>query len=144
MQLRTSVTARNLDERGLKMPRFLKSRRNARRVKTVATLFPGYLFVAIDKAVQRWRAIGSTIAVARIVCNGEVLQFASHCHRDPKAAREWARLRLLAFQATRCDRREGAHNRRLFFNLSGLFEKMTDRQRFTLLMDLPAAKSSCC
>ena len=34
-------------------------------------LFPRYMFVAIDVAVQRWRSIQSTIGVARLVCNGD-------------------------------------------------------------------------
>lgn len=40
------------------LPRYLKRRRHARRVDTVpAALFPRYVFVEIDMAVQRWRSI---------------------------------------------------------------------------------------
>src|SRR5262249_55482167 len=54
------------------LPRYLKRRRHARRVETVAApLFPRYLFVAVDLASQRWRSIQSTVGVARLVCNGE-------------------------------------------------------------------------
>src|SRR5215471_6989577 len=54
------------------LPRYLKRRRHARRVETVAApLFPRYLFVAVDMATQRWRSIQSTIGVTRLVCNGE-------------------------------------------------------------------------
>src|SRR5258708_11637802 len=53
------------------LPRYLRSRRHARRVETVAApLFPGYLFVAIDMATQRWLSIQSTIGVARLVRDG--------------------------------------------------------------------------
>ena len=53
-------------------PRYLKRRRHARRVETVAApLFPRYLFVAVDLSVQRWRSIYSTIGVTRLVCNGD-------------------------------------------------------------------------
>ena len=54
------------------LPRYLKSRRHARRVDTVAApFFPRYLFVTIDIATQRWRSINSTIGVSHIVCTGE-------------------------------------------------------------------------
>ena len=54
------------------LPRYLKRRRHARRVDVVAApLFPRYLFVEIDMAVQRWRSIYSTVGVSRLVCNGE-------------------------------------------------------------------------
>ena len=53
-------------------PRYLKRRRHARRIETVAApLFPRYLFVAIDLNVQRWRSIYSTVGVSRLVCNGD-------------------------------------------------------------------------
>ena len=55
------------------LPRYLKRRRHARRVDVVAApLFPRYLFVEIDMAVQRWRSIYSTVGVSRLVCNGEL------------------------------------------------------------------------
>lgn len=55
------------------LPRYLKRRRHARRVETVpASLFPRYLFVAIDLNAQRWRSIFSTVGVSRLVCQGEV------------------------------------------------------------------------
>ncbi len=54
------------------LPRYLKRRRHARRVDTVAApLFPRYLFVEIDMAIQRWRSIYSTVGVSRLVCNGD-------------------------------------------------------------------------
>ncbi len=54
------------------VPRYLKNRRHARRVDTVAApFFPRYLFVAIDTEAQRWRAINSTIGVSQIVCTGD-------------------------------------------------------------------------
>src|ERR1700738_5075035 len=66
--------AAHLERQGFEIyfPRYLKRRRHARRVETVAVpLFPRYMFVAIDLAVQRWRSIQSTIGVARLVCNGD-------------------------------------------------------------------------
>ena len=55
------------------LPRYLKRRRHARRIDVVtAPLFPRYLFVEIDMAIQRWRSIYSTIGVSRLVCTGDV------------------------------------------------------------------------
>ena len=51
--------------------RVFSGARHARNVETVAApLFPRYVFVAFDIAVQQWRSIQSTIGVSRIVCNG--------------------------------------------------------------------------
>src|SRR5450631_1540085 len=54
------------------LPRYLKRRRHARRVDVVAApLFPRYLFVEIDTAVQPWRSIYSTIGVSHLICSGD-------------------------------------------------------------------------
>jgi transcriptional antiterminator RfaH len=54
------------------LPRYRKLRRHARRVETVrAPLFPGYLFISMDIARTRWRAIRSTLGVRNLVCEGE-------------------------------------------------------------------------
>jgi transcriptional antiterminator RfaH len=54
------------------LPRYLKRRRHARRTEAVrAPLFPGYLFVCMDVAKTRWRAIRSTIGVRHLICEGE-------------------------------------------------------------------------
>src|SRR3954466_4716419 len=50
------------------LPKLIKSRRHARRVETVSRpLFPRYLFVLIDTANQRWRAVRSTMGVISLV-----------------------------------------------------------------------------
>lgn len=54
------------------LPRYLKRRRHARRLDTIAApLFPRYLFVEIDIDVQRWRSIYSTTGVSRLICHGD-------------------------------------------------------------------------
>src|SRR5438477_5744095 len=54
------------------LPRYLKRRRHARRIDWVpAPLFPRYLFIGMDLAVARWRAIRSTIGIAGLVCHGD-------------------------------------------------------------------------
>jgi transcriptional antiterminator RfaH len=62
--------AANLGRQGFTvyLPRYLKRRSHARKIDTVACpLFPRYLFVAIDLAAQRWRAIQSTLGVSHLV-----------------------------------------------------------------------------
>lgn len=54
------------------LPVYRKLRRHARRTDTVsAPLFPGYLFVWMDVAATRWRAIRSTLGVRRLICHGD-------------------------------------------------------------------------
>ncbi|MCC8952065.1 transcriptional activator RfaH [Bradyrhizobium sp. Pear77] len=53
-------------------PRYQKRRSHARKIELVPRpLFPRYLFVAIDVAAQRWRAIQSTLGVSHLVCVGD-------------------------------------------------------------------------
>ncbi len=50
------------------LPRYRKKRRHAGRLETVLRpLFPRYLFVSVDLAAERWRAILSTFGVAGLV-----------------------------------------------------------------------------
>ena len=54
------------------LPRYARRRRHARRQELVQRpLFPRYLFVALDLARDRWRAIHSTFGVNRLVLAGE-------------------------------------------------------------------------
>lgn len=55
------------------LPQYSKRRRHARRIDWVrAPLFPRYLFVAMDIARARWRAVSSTIGVSHLICRGEM------------------------------------------------------------------------
>jgi transcriptional antiterminator RfaH len=54
------------------LPICRKITRHARRVaKITMPLFPRYLFIAVDTATQRWRAINSTFGVKQIISMGE-------------------------------------------------------------------------
>lgn len=45
-----------------------KTIRHARKFQSVmAAVFPGYLFIALDPSRDRWRAINSTVGVARLI-----------------------------------------------------------------------------
>jgi transcriptional antiterminator RfaH len=124
------------------LPRYLRKRRHARRVDTVASpLYPGYVFVAINLGVQRWRSIQSTVGVSRLVCRGE----------DPAAVPEGVVEELQRRQdeggLIRLERRArfnpgdtvrvvaGA-----FSDCLGLYEGMDDRERVAILLDLLGRK----
>ena len=54
------------------LPRYARRRRHARRQEVVKRpLFPRYLFVGLDLARDRWRAVQSTLGVNRLVLAGE-------------------------------------------------------------------------
>jgi len=124
------------------LPRYLKRRRHARCVDVVAApLFPRYLFVEIDMAVQRWRSIYSTVGVSRLVCNGE------HPAPVPEQIIDELRSRQNASGLIQLNCRpklkvgdkirvlEGA-----FYDCLGIYNGMSDRERVGILLDLLGRK----
>jgi transcriptional antiterminator RfaH len=136
--------ATHLERQGFEIyfPRYLKSRRHARRVETVAApLFPRYMFVAIDMAVQRWRSVQSTIGVARLVCHGD------HPAEVPATVIRGLRLeqdeRGFVQLEPKPHFKLGARIRVLdgvFSAYLGLFEQMTDGERVAILLDMLGRK----
>jgi transcriptional antiterminator RfaH len=124
------------------LPRYLKRRRHARRIETVAApLFPRYMFVAVDTAVQRWRAIGSTIGVARLVCNGECPAAVVEGVIEGLKCRQDERGFVRLSQGPRFA--PGDRIRVLdgvFSACLGLFESITDGERVAILLDLLGRK----
>jgi transcriptional antiterminator RfaH len=124
------------------LPCYLKRRRHARQIETVAApLFPRYMFVTVDMAVQRWRAIQSTIGVSHLVCHGDGPAAISPNIIDGLKAREDER------GFVRLERRapfaSGDKIRILdgvFSACLGLFEGMADRERVAILLDLLGRK----
>src|SRR5262245_46375505 len=123
-------------------PRYLKRRRHARRIDVVAApLFPRYLFVEIDTAVQRWRSIYSTIGISRLVCNGD------HPVPVPEQVVKELKSRQDASGFIQLDCRpkfkvgdkvrvlEGA-----FYDCLGIYNGMPDRERVGILLDLLGRK----
>lgn len=54
------------------IPRCVKTIRHARRVETrPAAYFPGYMFIALDVALQRWRSVNGTFGVRSLIMQGE-------------------------------------------------------------------------
>lgn len=124
------------------LPRYLKRRRHARRVEVVtAPLFPRYLFVEIDMAIQRWRSIYSTVGVSRLVCAGDVpTPVPGHVVamlKDREDAAGFIQLdRRPQFRVGDKIRvREG-----LFSDCLGLYDGMPDRDRVAVLLDLLGRK----
>jgi transcriptional antiterminator RfaH len=123
-------------------PRYLKRRRHARRIETVAApLFPRYVFVAVDTVTQRWRSIYSTVGVARLVCNGD----------EPTAVPEGIVAALksredtngfiqLEYRPPFCPGDKVRVLDGAFSSCLGLFEGMVERERIAILLDLLGRK----
>jgi transcriptional antiterminator RfaH len=124
------------------LPRYLKRRRHARRIETVAApLFPRYVFVAVDLTAQRWRSIYSTVGVTRLVCNGEEPTAVPDGIVEGLKSREDAEGFIKLEQ--RAPFRSGDKVRILDGALSsclGLFESMAERERVAILLDLLGRK----
>src|SRR5215472_13718576 len=72
---REFVAATQLRNQGFTtfLPCQLKTRRHARRFDSVRRpLFPGYLFVQLDLARDRWRSVNGTLGVAKLVGNSDL------------------------------------------------------------------------
>jgi transcriptional antiterminator RfaH len=69
-----SRAAENLQRQGFVtyLPRYLRTRRHARKTDTIMRpLFSRYLFVSLDLARDRWRAVQSTFGVSQLVLAGD-------------------------------------------------------------------------
>jgi transcriptional antiterminator RfaH len=134
----------HLDRQGFitYLPRYLKRRRHARRAEIVpAPLFPRYLFVEIDTAVQRWRSIYSTLGVSRLVGHGDVPTPVSDHVVSTLKSREDAEgfIKLDDRPTLRMGDKiqvlDGA-----FADCLGLYEGMKDCDRVAILLDLLGRK----
>lgn len=125
------------------LPQYLKKRRHARRVDTVAApFFPRYLFVGIDIARQRWHAINSTVGVSRIVCYGGELKPVMPGVVEAIRAREDAS-GFISLERPAARLKPGAPIRVIsgpFEACSGLFEALNDHDRVAILLDLLGRK----
>jgi transcriptional antiterminator RfaH len=134
----------HLDRQGYSsyLPRYLKRRRHARRIETVAApLFPRYLFVAIDLASQRWRSIQSTIGVTHLVCNGDEPATVSNGVIEQLRGREDERGFITLDTRPRFARGDKIRVVDGIFDACiGLFEGMADRERVAILLDLLGRK----
>jgi transcriptional antiterminator RfaH len=135
--------AAHLERQGFKtyLPRYRKRRRHARRVEMVASpLFPRYMFVAIDMAVQRWRSIYSTVGVSRIVTVGdEPTPVTDALIADLKARENDGLIELNNRPSFRLGDKlrvlDGA-----FADCLGLYDGLSDSDRIRILLDLLGRK----
>ena len=118
------------------LPRYRKRIRHARKTKTVLRpLFPGYLFVNMDTARQRWRSVNGTVGVIALVQFGDMpasvpadLVNAIRQHEDQDGA-----IRIEPQGLQKGDRvrvREGA-----FADYTALLDEISDDKRVVLLLD---------
>jgi transcriptional antiterminator RfaH len=124
------------------LPRYLKRRRHARRIETVAApLFPRYLFVMIDRMAQRWRSIQSTIGVTHLVCNGEEPATVPDAVITGLQGREDERGFIELDTRPRFVRGDKIQVVDGVFDAClGVFEGMTDHERVAILLDLLGRK----
>ena len=124
------------------LPRFLKQRRHARRIEKIASpLFPGYLFVSIDLATQRWLSIDSTCGVSRLVRDNDRPAVV------PQHVIDALKLREDADGFVQLDRRPrfspGDKVRVIggaFCDSIGLYEGLSSRERVAILLELLGRK----
>jgi transcriptional antiterminator RfaH len=132
--------AHHLQRQGFEayVPRYLKKRSHARRVDWVSSpMFPRYIFVALDMKNTGWRPISSTVGVSHIISFGErPISVPKNIITSLRALED--EKGLISFTQTqkfkrgdKIEIREGA-----FRELNGLFEKLDDQGRVTLLLDL--------
>lgn len=143
-QARAEERARiNLKRQGFEayLPRYQRERRHARRRDLVkAPLFPGYIFVRLDLEVAAWRSINGTFGISQLICFGDrpaavpegvVEEIAARENQDgliplqPQPFRKGEALRIVSGALAEC---------------FGLFERMADRDRVILLLDLLGRK----
>lgn len=54
------------------LPRRMQTVRHARRIMVVKrAYFPGYLFISLNIAFDRWRSVNSTVGVQHLLCAGD-------------------------------------------------------------------------
>ncbi len=133
----------NLERQGFHtyLPRYQRERRHARRREVVrAPLFPGYIFVRLDLEVSPWRSINGTFGVNHLICRGDqpapvlediVEQIAARENEEglivlqPRSFRKGDSLRIVSGALANC---------------FGVFERMADRDRVILLLNLLGRK----
>lgn len=141
---REARAAEELKNQGFRvfLPRYLRRRRHARQITTApAPLFPGYLFVAFDAAIHRWRSINGTIGIVRLVTtldrpalvpHGVVEGLVARC--DPSG---YIPLRSRpAFTPGEPVRVSGGN----FAEALGLFAEVRDHDRIAILIELLGRK----
>jgi transcriptional antiterminator RfaH len=123
------------------LPVFRKARRHARKADSVLVpLFPSYLFVRLDPAIERWRSINGTFGVAKLLCNGDMPQSV------PEGFIDEIMRRRNADGLVQLPPRQFAVGQALrvaagpFADLEGIFEGMSGRDRVVMLLTMLGRK----
>lgn len=125
------------------LPRYRKQRRHARRCEEIlAPLFPRYLFVAMDTARQRWRAVQSTLGVRRLVSFGAspAPMRDSVIHEIRSREAEDGLIRFAPQTGFTPGEAVRVANGLLESQL-GFFESITDNERVAVLLDILGRKT---
>jgi transcriptional antiterminator RfaH len=70
-EMRAQLNLQNQEFRTF-LPKRRKTVRHARKLRTIeAPFFPGYLFVVLDPARQRWRCVNGTFGVSSLIMQGD-------------------------------------------------------------------------
>ncbi len=122
------------------LPRYRKQVRHARKTQTVLRpLFPGYMFVRMDPARQRWQAVNGTVGVVSLVQFGDLPHpISSEVVEAIRAREEDGAVSLAPQGLQRGDRvrvREG-----VFVDHMALLEEVCDQKRVFLLLELMGRK----
>jgi transcriptional antiterminator RfaH len=139
-QPRSEATAvRHLNQQGFEvyLPVFRKRRSHARKIDVVrAPLFPGYIFVAVDVDRTPWRCIDSTVGVSYLVRNGSqpavVPPAVIQSLRESEDGHGYVTVAPPQLSPGEQVRITGGP----FDNLIGRFERMNDRERVVVLLEL--------
>lgn len=125
------------------LPRYRKQRRHARRCEEVlAPLFPRYLFVAMDTARQRWRAVQSTLGVTRLVSFGASPAAMRDSVITEIRSRETEEGLIRVAPPAGFVRGETVRVANgLLESQLGLFEGITDNERVAVLLDILGRKT---
>lgn len=115
-----------------------KLRRHARRCEMVKSpMFPRYVFVALDMAIDRWRSINGTRGISHLVCFGGRPEALPEGTVETLRAQEDDDGFVSLASLTLFDR--GARLRVLdgsFAGKIGIYERMSAAERVVLLFDL--------
>ena len=130
----------NLERQGFDvyLPKYLKHRRHARRIEHVRRpLFPRYLFVRFDSETAQWRSINGTFGVAYLISHGdEPIAVPDKIVNAMQARHNDDDLVVLhsagSFQpGQKLEIVDGP-----FAWHTGLFQRLNDKERVVLLLDL--------
>ncbi len=129
----------NLSRQGFEsyLPLYAKQRRHARKLEHVKRpLFPNYLFVRLDPARDRWRAVNGTFGVRYLLAHETApLPVPEGIVESVQARADKQGLIKLEARQFRPGQRVEILDGPMAMNV-GLFQGMSDDQRVVLLLDM--------